>query len=207
MAKIGVLMYYDLLEQLKDFTDEQFGKVVRAIIKYDKDGIEPRINDSQIKLAFNILKPTIDRNKQEYQDKCNKNRENINKRWNKQNTNEYDGIRMNTKHTDIDNDIDIEKDNAIKKEINKEKNVPPTLEEVKEYAKSRNREDLAIKFFEYFEAGNWIDSEGKKVVSWKQKFLTWEKRNPISKCDNSKGKEYTSEELNSLISNISEVDI
>ena len=73
-------MYYDLLEQLQDFTDEQFGKITRAMIKYDRDGIEPQFNDIQIRLAFNILKPTIDRNKQEYQEKCDKNRENINKK-------------------------------------------------------------------------------------------------------------------------------
>lgn len=118
MAKKGVLMYYDLLEQLKDFNDEQFGKVVRVMIKYDKDGIEPNIEDAQIKLAFNMLKPTIDRNKQEYQYKCDRNRENINKRWNRQDTNEYDGIRMNTNYTD--NDIDIDNDIVINKNIEKE---------------------------------------------------------------------------------------
>ena len=111
-------MYYDLLEQLKDFNDEQFGKVVRVMIKYDKDGIEPNIEDVQIKLAFNILKPTIDRNKQEYQYKCDRNRENINKRWNRQDTNEYDGIRTNTNYTD--NDIDIDNDIVINKNIEKE---------------------------------------------------------------------------------------
>lgn len=122
MAKKGVVMYYDLLEQLKDFTDEQFGKITRAMIKYDRDGIEPQFNDIEIRLAFNILKPTIDRNKQEYKEKCDKNRENINKRWKKQDTNEYDCIRMNTNYTDIDIDKDkeIDKDNN-KKEIDKEK--------------------------------------------------------------------------------------
>ena len=118
MVKKGVLMYYDLLEQLKDFNDEQFGKVVRVMIKYDKDGIEPNIEDVQIKLAFNMLKPTIDRNKQEYQYKCDRNRENINKRWNRQYTNEYDGIRTNTNYTD--NDIDNDNDIVINKNIEKE---------------------------------------------------------------------------------------
>ena len=31
-------------------------------------------------------------------------------------------------------------------------------------------------FYEYFEAGEWVDSEGKPVISWKQKFITWESR-------------------------------
>lgn len=56
--------------------------------------------------------------------------------------------------------------------------VPPTYEEVVEYAKSRGREDLARKFFDYFDTGDWIDSKGNKVRNWKQKFITWESNNP-----------------------------
>lgn len=53
--------------------------------------------------------------------------------------------------------------------------VPPTLEEVKEYAKSRGSDVDPKKFWDYFNAGDWKDSEGKQVRSWKQKFITWER--------------------------------
>lgn len=53
----------------------------------------------------------------------------------------------------------------------------PTLEEITEYAKSRNRVDIARKFYDYFTEGNWTDSRGKKVKNWKQKFITWEAQN------------------------------
>lgn len=65
------------------------------------------------------------------------------------------------------------------KEEKKEKFIPPTLEEVKEYAESRNRLDIAEKFFDYFNAGKWIDSKGNKVKNWKQKFITWENNNKL----------------------------
>lgn len=82
----------------------------------------------------------------------------------------------------------IGKDSVVKdskeKENKKEKKprakkefVPPTYEEVLEYAKSRGREDLARKFFDYFDTGEWIDSKGNKVRNWKQKFITWESNN------------------------------
>ena len=58
--------------------------------------------------------------------------------------------------------------------LKKDSFIPPTLEEVKEYAESRGRGELAEKFFEYFNEGNWFDSKGNKVKRWKQKFLTWE---------------------------------
>lgn len=86
------------------------------------------------------------------------------------------------------NNIREEKKNKEKKEnILKEKPhrtrkefVPPTYEEVIEYAKSRGREDLARKFFDYFDTGEWIDSKGNKVRNWKQKFITWESNNEKS---------------------------
>ena len=74
----------------------------------------------------------------------------------------------------------------VKKESNKNENVkrkqkvfePPKFEEVLTYAKSRGREELAETFYEYVNAGNWFDSQGKPVKAWKQKFITWETKNP-----------------------------
>lgn len=54
--------------------------------------------------------------------------------------------------------------------------VPPTLEEIKAYCDERGSPVDPQKFFDYFSAGNWTDSEGKPVKSWKQKLITWEGR-------------------------------
>lgn len=84
---------------------------------------------------------------------------------------------------------ELKKENNIKEKAHRttKEFVPPTFEEVLEYAKSRKREDLARTFFDYFEAGDWIDSKGVKVRSWKQKFITWENNNPINKGGNNAG--------------------
>ena len=52
---------------------------------------------------------------------------------------------------------------------------PPTLEEVREYAKEKGRVDLAEKFYNFYTAdeNNLWCSNGKKIKSWKQKFMTW----------------------------------
>lgn len=55
-----------------------------------------------------------------------------------------------------------------------QKFTPPTLEEVKAYCKERESNVDPKKFFDYFEAGRWIDSAGKPVRNWKQKLITWE---------------------------------
>ena len=56
----------------------------------------------------------------------------------------------------------------------KKKFTPPTLEQIEAYCIERNNNVDAKKFYEYFNAGNWVDSKGNKVKSWKQKILTWE---------------------------------
>lgn len=63
----------------------------------------------------------------------------------------------------------------------------PTLDDVIEYATSRGRKDLAQGFFEYYNEGNWCDSKGNPVLNWKQKFITWEQRNPKPKENTSGG--------------------
>jgi biotin operon repressor len=54
----------------------------------------------------------------------------------------------------------------------------PTIEEVKEYATTRDRLDIADKFFDYFNATSWVDSKGNEVKNWKAKFVTWETYTP-----------------------------
>lgn len=91
-------------------------------------------------------------------------------------------INTNNK-TQIEN-TNINKQNSTKKQ--------PTYQEVLEYAKERGREDLAKKFYDYYTAMEWTDKDGKKVLRWKGKFITWENRNPvINKKGNSDGKDYS----------------
>lgn len=56
--------------------------------------------------------------------------------------------------------------------------VPPSLEEIKAYAKEANLDVDCDRFYTYFTTPNdagqtWIDSKGNRVKNWKQKLLTW----------------------------------
>lgn len=67
---------------------------------------------------------------------------------------------------------------------------PPTLEEVQEYAKEKGLIVDTAYFFDYFSTGEWIDSKGNKVKNWKQKLLTWNKRE-LEKQSNGSYKKFT----------------
>lgn len=87
--------------------------------------------------------------------------------------------------------------------------IPPTKEEVIEYARTRNRVDLVDQFYDYFTTGNWVDSKGNKVRNWKQKFITWEKYQvSVNRKDvDFPQRQYTKEEINDLFVNLDEVKI
>lgn len=74
----------------------------------------------------------------------------------------------------------------------KEKKAPPTREEVREYAESRNSPVDPDRFYDYYTADPskaWIDANGKPVNNWKQKFITWEGRETDAGRSNHSGAE------------------
>lgn len=83
------------------------------------------------------------------------------------------------KEKDIEKELYINKHSTHKKVDGRKHRVfvPPTYDELLEYAKEKGRDDLAKEFFDYFTIGEWVDSNGNKVRCWKQKFLTWCSRN------------------------------
>lgn len=101
--------------------------------------------------------------------------------------------------------------NKKKIESNKNKKeekrfVPPTLDEIQKYVLEKGLNVNAEQFYNYFTEGNWIDSKGNKVKSWKQKILTWngytkvpEKK--ISNTNNHEQRQYTDEQFDGLYAN------
>lgn len=75
MDKISFLVYLDYEEQFDLLTDEQLGQLMRAIIKYEKTQQVPELT-GMTKMAFSFIKSQLDRDREKYKNKCEKNREN-----------------------------------------------------------------------------------------------------------------------------------
>lgn len=63
-----------------------------------------------------------------------------------------------------------------KRKTERKKFVPPSLDEVKQYVMEKKLAIDARRFFDFYTAGEWHDSGGKPVKNWKQKALTWDRR-------------------------------
>lgn len=77
---------------------------------------------------------------------------------------------------EIELEIEIEKDKEIDIKQKPKRFTPPTLEEITEYCDSRNSPVDPKAFYDYYTAGQWKDAKGNKVQNWKQKIITWERK-------------------------------
>ena len=93
MANIGFFCLDGYLERLARLSDAEVGRVFRACMLYHKTGEVADLNDRE-GMAFDFIRADIDAAGEKYKAKCEKNRENVEKRWS--GTAEYDRIRTNT---------------------------------------------------------------------------------------------------------------
>ena len=78
MDKNSFLIYLDYEEQFNLLTNEQIGRLMRAIIKYEKTSEITEL-DGMTKMAFSFIKTRLDRDREKYNKRCEKNRENAKK--------------------------------------------------------------------------------------------------------------------------------
>lgn len=126
------VMYTDQWEHLSMLTPEQLGYYLTDIFEFAMTGIQPEREDKLVKFAVSYTVAQIRRDKQKYRDRCEKNAQNIQRRWGQnegkraENANDriptdtfvYDRIRTNTKHTDTDTDTDTGTDTDTERERN-----------------------------------------------------------------------------------------
>ena len=115
MDKNSFLIYIDYEEQFSLLTDEQLGQLIRAIMKYEKTSEIPKL-DGMLKMAFSFIKTQLDRDREKYEEKCAKNRENAKrggrpkKQTDNKKTNGFKENQMDAKKPDNDDEDDNEED-------------------------------------------------------------------------------------------------
>lgn len=118
--KQSMIFYYDWADDFSEMTDEEVGKLVNAIMKYDMTGEDTDFKDRSLRSVFRHMKKQCDANNEKYKERCKQNSKNAKKRW-KNHASACDGINShkvafseNAKNadnecvTDNDNDYDPE---------------------------------------------------------------------------------------------------
>ena len=122
-SKKGFLLLNNQIETIETLTDEQAGQLLKAFYYYNT-GREVKLK-GLMKTVFNNFKVVFDENEQRYQEKCDKNKQNIENYWKKikeqKNTNEYNRIQSNT------NEYEKIRTNTMATNININKNINTNL--------------------------------------------------------------------------------
>lgn len=163
--KPGFLLYNDYQETLSSLSDEEVGKLIRAIFEYEIDGVVP-VLEKTLMMAFNFIKVDLDRNNNKYDSICERNRINGKKGGRpKNNPNNPVGI--------LETQITQSNPKKLKK----------TKTKLKENNKETNKESLDTDNAKKF-LSKWNEVYGTQYTSTRQiekPLAEWLKDHPIEK--------------------------
>ena len=196
MPMTGFFCQDEYLAKTAKLTDEEVGRLFRALIDYHANGVIAEL-DGRESIAFDFIKEDIDKDEAAYAKKCKQASENRRKALSNDATDVDGGQRVLTDVNGGDqyniNKENINKNNnnsSSKNIVTLKRFIPPTVEQIKAYCDERGSYWIDPEhFIDYYEARGWILSNGKKMVDWKAAVRTWEKN------ERNREKEKTAEEL------------
>lgn len=118
-----VAAYFSYLDFMGELSDAECGRLFKAMLIYGSTGTAPELSGNE-RYVFPGIKSQIDRDAEKYQDRCRKNQESANVRWN------ANGCERMRTHTDQSKRSKPDAKHAKEKEKEKEKEkdtpIPPT---------------------------------------------------------------------------------
>ena len=168
MAGQCLFLYYDWITAFEALSPAELGRLTMCALKYSAYGEESELTGNE-RFTWPLIKSQIDRDNARYEEISKKRREAgalSHSKSNQKVANDSKWYQGKKEPKKSNNNINNKPSNSF---------TPPTLDEVREYARERNSKVDPDQFFAYFSEGNWVDAKGQKVRAWKQKFLTWEK--------------------------------
>lgn len=175
MAMTGFICQDEYLAKCAKLSDQEVGRLFRALMSYHATGIEPELAGRE-SIAFDFIKEDIDKTEKAYAAKCEKNRQN------RLTTNVDERERTITKADERPQNKNIKEKENIKETTlkgSKEKPLarftPPTVEEVALYCQERGNSVNAQRFVDFYAAKGWKIGQNP-MKDWKAAVRTWEQR-------------------------------
>lgn len=194
MTNNGIILYPDMLEDaMSILSSDEFIELMKIIINYKKTGNVPKNMSKMMTLAFLPFKQTMDINQERYNKKCQKNKENAEKRWNSNNeddTNECERMPSNEENANVceriqsnANDANTNTDTNTDTNTNTNTNTNNEKENIKE-------KETKIHFAEFVTMTN---AEYEKLVSTYSKEFADQCIEVLDNYKGSSGKKYKSD--------------
>lgn len=171
MARMTGFIFQDkYLDRLAKLSDQEVGRLVRALAVYHATGEEQELKGRECGY-YDFIKGDIDEIENRYAAKCETNRNNRQRPL----TTDNDRQRPSTNDHKINNNINIKE---ISLKGDKEKRTrfsPPSVDEVAAYCKERGNKINAQTFVDFYAAKGWRVGQNP-MKDWKACVRTWEQR-------------------------------
>ena len=180
MAREYFCAYHSYLAAMEPLNDAERGRLFTALLTYSQSGGVPQLTGNE-RFIFPSLREQIDRDAKKYAAKCERNRENVMKRY----SNEYGRspsysfatkTKTNTKTRTKTN----ERENArgLLGPLSADKPPrtlfsPPTVDDVSEYCTEKGIAIDPESFVDYYETNGWMAAGKSPMKDWKAAVRRW----------------------------------
>ena len=176
-----LVLFPDIISITENFTNDQFGELMRAVFSYRFNGQLYTGKDGGVDVAFRMVKSQIDR----YTKICETNSQN--RKDKREESNDIQGnptesqeiqgnpphIHTHTPiHTHSHKDIDS---CCAAKPPKRTEFVPPTVDDVRNYCKENSYSIDPECFVNYYTSNGWLVGKNK-MKDWKAAVRTWQRK-------------------------------
>ena len=109
----GFIVYGDIKAVIDELDDGQVAQLFRGMVEYFINGREPKFSGI-LKFVFIPIKQQMDRDADKYVQKCEKMRENANKRWNNANASNGNQLHANDANTNTNTNTNTKTNTTTK---------------------------------------------------------------------------------------------
>lgn len=183
--KKAFLLYADYFDYFQTLTDDELGRVIRAIFAYQRTGELPSFDDRALKLVFDLIRNQIDRDFDKWRASAEKRKAAAQKRWSAKNQNRAaeeapedntaeDSEEVPTVETALKEQTEAQKEPEEKKTPSK-RFQKPTVSEVAEYVMQNSFDFAPQQFFDYYESKGWRVGNAP-MKDWRAAARLWQQR-------------------------------
>lgn len=178
-----VCLYVSYLESLAPFSDEEIGRMVRAMLIYTATGEIP-LFDGNERFIWPTLKAQIDRDEAAYQERCEKNRANGAKGGRPKNQSVITETEWFSEKPKKAKEKVKEKEKEKKKENDSDMAdkpptrhlfSPPSVDDVREYCTENGYNVDPERFVDHYTSNGWMVGRNR-MKDWKSAVRNWNRK-------------------------------
>ena len=178
----GFCLYHEDIDALRPLTKDQKGTLLEALFDFSANGVILQTSDSAVQVAFSMMASKISRDSKKYEKRCEKNRENIKKRYERipPYTTENDRIQtlptVTVPVTGTATETETVKNNVVV--FNRGSPPPfepPALEDVQDFCYKRGSSVDPFRFYSYYASRGWVMGK-TPMTDWQAAIQWWEQR-------------------------------